>query len=60
MAIRINFINDFTYLLHFYFSENAKVKNNGTAQKISLSTIFSLLITYNYGLLMLNDWSTSH
>ena len=28
MAIRIDFINDFPYLLHFYFSENA------TAQKL--------------------------
>ena len=26
MAIHIDFINDFTYLLHFYFSENAKVR----------------------------------
>ena len=26
MAIGIDFINDFTYLLHFYFSENAKVR----------------------------------
>ena len=34
MAIRIDFINDFTYLLHFYFSENAKLRKNGTAQKL--------------------------
>ena len=26
MAIRIDFMNDFTCLLHFYFSENAKVR----------------------------------
>ena len=26
MAIRIDFINDFTYLLLFYFTENAKVR----------------------------------
>ena len=26
MVIHIDFINDFTYLLHFYFSENPKVK----------------------------------
>ena len=26
MAIRIDFINDFTYHLHFYFSANAKVR----------------------------------
>ena len=33
MVIRIDFINDFTYLLHFYFLENAWLKN-GTAQKL--------------------------
>ena len=26
MAIRIDFINDFTYLLHFYLLENANVR----------------------------------
>ena len=26
MAIRLNFIKYFTYLLYFYFSENAKVR----------------------------------
>ena len=36
MAIRIDFINDFTYLLHFYFSENATVRNTVTAQKLDL------------------------
>ena len=34
MAIRIDFINDFTYLLHFYFSENAKVRK--TARRKNL------------------------
>ena len=34
MAIRIDFIKDFTYQLHFYFSENAKVRGKGTAQKL--------------------------
>ena len=44
MAIRIDFINDFTYLLHFYFSENAKVIKNDTAQKKTLNNF--LLINY--------------
>ena len=34
MAISIDFINEFTYLLHFYFSENAKVRNFGKSQKL--------------------------
>ena len=40
MAIRIGFINDFTYLLHFYFSGNAKVRKRYVA-KIRLSNFFS-------------------
>ena len=36
MAIRIDFIKDFTQLLHFYFSENAKVRKNGTAHKLDV------------------------
>ena len=34
MAIHTDFINDFTYLLHFYFAETAKVSKKGTAQKL--------------------------
>ena len=34
MAIRIDFINDFTYLLHFYFSENAKVRKTVRRKKL--------------------------
>ena len=41
MAIRIDFINDFTYLLHFYFSENAKFRKKGTAQKLDFQHVLA-------------------
>ena len=41
MAIHIDFINDLTYLLNIYFSENAKVRKTVQHKKIRLSTIFS-------------------
>ena len=44
MAIRIDFINDFTYLLHFYFSENAKVRKTIRRKKL----IFNNFQLINY------------
>ena len=44
MAIRIDFINDFTYLLHFYFSENAKVMKMVRRKKRTLNIV--LLINH--------------
>ena len=37
MAIPIDFINDFTYLLYFYFSENAKVRKTVRRKNKSLN-----------------------
>ena len=34
VVICIDFINDFTYPLHFYFSENAKIRKTVQRQKI--------------------------
>ena len=34
MAIRIYFINDFTHLLHFYFSENDMVRKTVRRKKL--------------------------
>ena len=41
MCIRFDFINDLTYLLHFYFSENAKVRKNVTAQKLDFQQVLA-------------------
>ena len=42
MAIRIDFIIDFTYSQHFYFSENAKANKKGSAQELDFQQILAI------------------